>query len=284
MISFIRSDGEKFDFERYFRIISLDGIGKINSELFSQDRLEGYGSIITGKRIPSRIIKLTGICIHNAINDVSRNAAIRFFNPNYSFKLYIDYKNSGCWIECMVDICDLPSNNIHAPQKISLDLFCSDPLFREANESCVEISEIIPLFGFPIISCGEGFTTGVYRFDRNVWIMNYGHCDTYCKAIVKIKGNASDTVTNFKLSKIDRYGNEISYFKFLKPLVSGDKLTIDFENCVAMLNGENSIQYVDRKSTFFPIDVGGCYLNFDLDSGKSIIDAKIYYNNLFTGV
>ena len=59
MIKFIRDDGLTLNITDYFKIISIEGLGTITQEIFTEKRAVGDGDIITGTRVSSRTVTIT---------------------------------------------------------------------------------------------------------------------------------------------------------------------------------------------------------------------------------
>ena len=58
MIKFIRDDGLTLNITDYFKIISIEGLGTITQEIFTEKRAVGDGDIITGTRVSSRTVTI----------------------------------------------------------------------------------------------------------------------------------------------------------------------------------------------------------------------------------
>ncbi|MPN25371.1 hypothetical protein SDC9_172780 [bioreactor metagenome] len=159
---------------------------------------------------------------------------------------------------------------------MTLIMFCSDPYFRSVDEFGKDIAGNTPMMGFPLLSSlTSGFITGLFTYPEFVYIENDGDTETFCRAVVVAYG----AVTGFKLSK-----DVNTYVKFNQALSVGDELVLDFINASVTLNGVNANRYIDRASTFFAIDTGGCNISFSADDGTTLLSCTIYYNKLYAGV
>ena len=99
MIKFIRDDGLTLNITDYFKIISIEGLGTITQEIFTEKRAVGDGDIITGTRVNSRTVTITACNDYAGQFDTSREKINSFFNPKNSFKMYVTYKNNTVWCE-----------------------------------------------------------------------------------------------------------------------------------------------------------------------------------------
>ena len=145
MIKFIRDDGLTLNITDYFKIISIEGLGTITQEIFTEKRAVGDGDIITGTRVSSRTVTITACNDYAGQFDTSREKINSFFNPKNSFKMYVTYKNNTVWCECIVDARDLPTNNIFAPQMFTLSVFCPSPYFKSYDDFGEDLSTIVPM-------------------------------------------------------------------------------------------------------------------------------------------
>ena len=86
MIKFIRDDGLTLNITDYFKIISIEGLGTITQEIFTEKRAVGDGDIITGTRVSSRTVTITACNDYAGQFDTSREKINSFFSPKNSFK------------------------------------------------------------------------------------------------------------------------------------------------------------------------------------------------------
>lgn len=224
----------------------------------------------------SRTITITVCDDYCGTVDVKRKMINDFFLPKNTFKFYITYKNTSVWCECEIDTYDLPTDNIYATQSLVISVFCPNPYFKSIDNFGKDLSEITPKMGFPLlIPKNKGFISSVRNFSKSVWISNDGAVDVHCKAVITL----DSFVENFKL-----YKNEHEYILFPKFLNKGDVVEIDFEKKKILINGISSLNRIDRASSFFSIDRGGCYISYSTDANENKVHVIIYYNKLYMGV
>lgn len=276
MIEIEREDGKRFSFGDVFKITSITGLGVLKVENITQKKAYGDGDVLLGVRIPSRVINIFADCVYNDMNTLERQTVNQFFNSNYAYKIHIDYADNPVWIECVLDMVDMPIDNINRKLTLGLSFYCSDPFFKSKDEFGKNLANVKPSFVFPLVSpIGSGFAFGVYEFAKDVFIKNDGNEPTTFKAIIQAEG----LVTKFKISKNDR-----EYVLFNQDLKNGDKLIIDFGKGTVVLNDNNAIHKLDRTSTFFTVPVGGTNIKYSAETGDNVVRVFIYYNKLFAGV
>ena len=276
MIKFVRDDDLTLNISDYFKIISIEGLGTITQEIFTEKRAVGDGDIITGTRVSSRTVTITACNDCAGQFDTSREKINSFFNPKNSFKMYVTYKNNTVWCECIVDARDLPTNNIFAPQMFTLSVFCPSPYFKSYDDFGKDLASISPMMGFPLmISQEKGFVTSTRNFSQHVFVPNNGAVETYCTIVLGFES----PVKGLKI-----YKNEKEYIQFTQQLGGKESIKIDFEKRTIEQWGRKLLNCIDRKSTFFAIDRGGCTVSYSADENESAVHVYLYYNQLYLGV
>lgn len=276
MIRFVRDDGLTLNITDYFKIISIEGLGAIAQEIFTEKRAVGDGDIITGTRVSSRTVTITACNDYTGQIDTSRTKINSFFNPKNSFKMYVTYKENTVWCECIIDVRDLPTNNIFAPQMFTLSVFCPNPYFKSYDDFGKDLSSVSPMMGFPLmISQEKGFVASVRNFSQHVFVPNDGAIDTYCTVVIE----PDENVSGLKI-----YKNEKEYILFTVELKAYETVKIDFEHRTIEIEGKRVPNCIDRNSTFFTIDKGGCTISYDANENVTTTHIYLYYNQLYTGV
>lgn len=281
-IEFLRSDNKRFTIGTgSWRILSdgLQGIDFPNFSVYSEKNAVGDNAILSGKRVDDRDIQIEARSINPANNRSIRDATIKFFNPKYSFKLYITYLGVTRWIEGELSGFKCPAENIHRPMKLTVKFYCADGFLRSVDDYGRDIASISPGFGFPYMEATSPLIpvyASLYDFNREVTLVNDGDVVTYPRVTIDFTGN----VVNPKVYK-DSY-----YIRVLGTFVSGDEVEVDFENCTIYKNGENISQLVDRASSFtdMGLDPGGSIFGFDADDGDAYMTVYVYYNKLYLGL
>ena len=281
LIKFIRSDNTTFIIGTgsNWKITSLSGIDYPNISVFSEKNGVGDGAISTGKRVNDRDVQVIAKSIDPKINATIRKQAIAFFNPKYTYKLYVTYLGRTRWIEGEIEGFSCPATNVYRTMKLTIRFLCNDPFFKSVDDFGVDIASKSPSFGFPYIECLNPLIpviADVYNYAQTVIVTNDGDTETYAKAIITFNGEA----TGPTLYKDESYVRVIGTFDI------GDELVIDFENSIIRKNGEPIMQYIDRTSSFtdMGIEIGDNEIGFSADSGDSNMSVVIYYYKRYLGV
>lgn len=275
MIKVTRSDGTLFDFDSLYKIVSVEGLGEISQQIFTESKAVGDGEIITGTRLGGRTVKIKAVCIQPELNNISRRVVSQFFNPKFTYKAKIAYKGSDVYIDCIVDTADLPTANIYEPQEFYLTLYSASPYLKSNDEFGENIASVYGVMGYPkVYPIDSGYVNSAYLYGSTVYVENDGDVETFCKAVVTAKGD----VTNFS------FNNGGYYVRILDTMVSGDIYVIDFETQSITKNGVNAIRLIDRTSKWWSIERGGANIGYTADSGDSLVNVTVYYNKLYTGV
>ena len=283
LVKVIRSDSKSFLLGTLpWRILSdgLTGIDAPNFSVYSDKNGVGDGALLSGKRIDDRDVQIKCRNLDTANNASIRSAALSFFSPKYSYKLYITYQGITRWAEAELEAISCPSQNIHRPMTLTVKFYCKDGFLKSVDDFGKDIASISAGFGFPYIECTSPKAipcyAGIFNFNQEVVITNDGDAMTYPRVTINFKG----AVRNPKIYKNDFYVRIIDSFN------QGDVVNIDFENCTITKNGVNWIQYIDRSSTFteMGLDLGDSTIGFEADDGDSNMAVYVYYNKLYLGL
>lgn len=279
----VRSDGKEFladgrlSDDADWGITAISGIGAASFENFTENKAVGDGDIITGSRIKSRDIEFTALAKNVHMNSVLRLSAVSFFNPKYTYQVYVTYNGVTRWIDAVLEAVDIPSDNKRNQQKITVDFFCPDPCFKSVDAFGADIAAVEPMWTFEEIDdpdFGEPFDS--FNFAKNVDITNDGDVETYCKVVIRAKGN----VTNPKFIHGD------AYIRIIDEMQSGDVIEIDIANRTVYKNGNNILVKIDRSSNFVDMafSVGDNVVAYDADIGETAMSVTLFYNKLYLGV
>lgn len=284
LIRCVRSDNKTFILGTgTWRILSKNGLQGIdfpNFSVYSDKNGVGDGALLSGKRIDDRDVQIKCQSVDPKANQVIREATIAFFNPKYTFKLFITYQGITKWIEGELQGFSCPSENIYRPMTLTVKFYCKDPMLKSVDDFGKDIASISAGFGFPYIECVTEKVipcyAGIYNFNHEVVITNDGDAMTYPRVTINFKGSTR----NPKIYK-DSY-----YVRILGSFSEGDEVLIDFENCTIRKNGVNWIQHIDRTSTFteMGLDIGDSKVGFEADDGDGNMAVFVYYNKLYLGL
>lgn len=282
LVRIVRSDDQTFVLGTgAWRILSngLTGIDFPNFSIYSEKNGVGNGALFSGKRIDDRDIQIKCKSTDPKSNKTIRDATITFFNPEYSFKLYITYQGVTKWIEGELQGFRCPSENIYRPMTLTVKFYCKDAFLKSVDDFGKNIASIVPCFGFPYIDVLDPLIpvhSDIYQFSHEVVISNDGDTMTYPRVTMNFSGEA----LNPQIYKDGYYVRVLGLFE------DGDVLEIDFEKCTVTKNGANWIQHIDRSSTFTEMGLakGSSKMGFSADDGDGNIAVYIYYNKLYLGL
>ena len=276
---FRRSDGKSLTFgDDTFAILKMKGTDDLKLEVFKKNKAVGDGDIITGYRIPSRELYVQAEVIDHRLGSVLRDRITRFFNPRYTYDVYITYTGEQRYArECSLLRFTCPEGNIHEPIRPEVTMLYPDGFFISVDEYGKNIASIRGGSGFPYVNLvGSTRPFGVYNFEQNVHIYNDGDADTYCKAVITFSGD----VTNPKIVCGD------AYVKVLDVFQSGDRLELDTYAKTAIKNGQNISVRVDKGSRWndMVFVVGDNTISYDADAGSNLMAVNVFFNKRYLGV
>ena len=148
---------------------------------------------------------------------------------------------------------------------------------RGFDEFGKNIAAIQAMAGFPYLCNPEfgGAPTGLFEFSENVILNNDGDVDTYCKVVIKARGE----VVNPKII----IGGK--YVRIIDIMEDGDVITVDFtaNPPTVQKNGVNFIGNTDKTSSFIGMElaVGDTEVSFDADDGTNLMEVQLFYNKLY---
>lgn len=261
-----------------FRIISITGLEGSSYTIHKADSNQD-GMVVTGKKIEPREIIISGDIKKNSNETLNREELISFFNPRYTGELTINRNNINRKIQYEVSSLNFKTSNLYGYIVFDLLLECNNPLFSSIDNYGKNIALITPQFAFPLaIPTGRGSIMGYKTYKNEAILNNDGDFETGLEmTIIASRGE----VTNPKL--------ELSTGNFIEIITSmnkGDTLKINTNNRKksVMLNGENIINKINRKSTFFSLPVGTTTIKYSSEEGYTNMDVNIYFNKKYIGV
>jgi hypothetical protein len=261
-----------------FRITSITGLEgssyTINKSNSNQD-----GMVVTGKKIEPREIIISGDIKKDENETINREELISFFNPKYTGELTINRNDFNRKIEYEVTSLNFKTSNLYGYIVFDLTLECNNPLFSSIDNYGKNIALITPQFAFPfVIPSGKGAIMGYKTYKNEAVLNNDGDFETGLEmTIIATRGE----VTNPKLELSN--GN---FMEIITSMKKGDILKINTNNRrkSVMLNGENIINKINRRSTFFSLPVGTTTIKYSSEEGYTNMDVNIYFNKKYIGV
>jgi len=281
-VKVIRSDDQEFTFNGdggYWRITELDNFGSLENDITTIDNGVGDGAYISSSRIAHKDRTIVAKSKDPSLNDVLRKNALSFFNPRYTYKMYISYMGTTRWCDAVLHKIQFPNGNTYRTMTLTVTFMSASPWLKSVEDFGEDITEITPMEAFPYMCAKSiGHTAGIYNFASSIMFTNDGDVETYCKAIF----TASGSVENPKLIIND------AYVRVIDSMVKGDVIVMDFASNPPTItkNGVNCMGKCDRKSDFdkMVLGIGETSVSFATDDGTDNLAVNIFYNKLFLGI
>ena len=163
-----------------------------------------------------------------------------------------------------------------------IQLYCSNPFFRDTVETKEEVAIWRGSFEFPLELVSDGIELGYREPSLIVNVFNRG--DVPCGMRIDFKALA--TVVSPSLFNI----NTREFFKVNRTMEAGEVLTVTthFQNKRVELNANgvvsNAFNWIDLNSTFLQLELGDNLFRYDADEGIDNLEVAIYYSPMFLGV
>lgn len=258
---------------------TVDGVCKPVFDLYTEDNATTDGSTVTGKRVAARDLTMAGTSMSVANNAILRARAIAFFNPKYTYKIYLTYQGRVRWIESELAGVDIPTDMVCAPQTFTVTFLAANPYWQSIDDFGQDIAAITPRWGFPYMDNPTyGVLVDVANFARQV-IFDY---DGDVPAYPTITITADGAVTNPKIVK------DGAFVRLIDTLAAGDAvvITTNPRGIRITKNGVNVLNKVDRASNFTAMQMqpGTNTVSYEADYGDNKLHVVIRYNKQYLGV
>lgn len=260
-----------------FKVLEIEGLEASEYNINTTDSNQD-GAIITYRKIEPREIVIKGEIAKNSNENANRIKAINFFNPKLDGVLKVLRNNVERKITYAVSSFKFTNSKMSEYLTFELILNCVSPYFESIDDYGNNVASITKQFAFPlIIPSGRGLIMGYKTFNNNVVLVNDGDCETGAEIHIKAVGGK---VANPKISLNGKF------IALNLSMEDGDVLIVNTNQRkkAITLNGQNVIQKIDRKSTFFNLDVGTNVLNYESDEGYSYMEVYIYFHKKYLGV
>lgn len=258
---------------------TVDGVCKPIFDVFTEDNANTDGSTVTGKRVAARDLTMTGTGMRVANNAILRAMASSFFNPKYTYKIYMTYQGRTRWISAELAGIDIPTDMVCVPQTFTATFLAANPYWQSVDDFGQDIAAITPRWGFPYMDPpAYGVLVDVANFTRSVVFDYDGDVPAYPTIVL----TADDAVTNPKIIKDD------AYVRLIDELVKGDRVEIDTNprHIRITKNGVNVLNKTDRGSKFTALQMtpGTNTVRYEADYGDNNLHVVIRYNKQYLGV
>ena len=268
---------------RPFVLEKIDGINNprssnITTKAPNQDGVSLYGSSFDARTI---LIKI-GIVgeteqemyylrrkLYNILNG-KLNSTLTYINSDKTYTI-------DCKIENITE--DVKRNNM---QKLTIQLYCANPFWKDLNEFKEEIALWVGEFTFPLIIPKTGIRMGKRVSNLIVNVNNIG--DVSCG--IKIEFMSLGTVKNPSLFNI----HTREFIKLNIIMLAGDRIVIQtsFANKrIELIRNNvttNILHYIDWDSTFLQLETGDNLFRYDAEEGIDNLECSVYYRPKYLGV
>lgn len=260
-----------------FNLISIEGLEASEYSIKSVDSNQD-GIIVTSRKIEPREIRIVGDIEKNDNEDFNRRLLISFFNPKFDDGLLkVNRNNNKKKIQYEVSSFKFTNTNMYEPTEFEIILECPNPYFESIDNYGKNIAKVTKQFAFPLVILqGKGKIMGYKTYNNNVQLLNDGDCETGCEIRIK----ALSDVSNPKILLNDKFIQVNTKMEF------GDELVINTNQRKKSitLNGQNAIQKINRKSTFFSLNVGDNVMKYESDEGYQDMEIYVYFYKKYLGV
>lgn len=258
---------------------TVDGVCKPVFDLYTEDNAIGDGSTVTGKRVAARDLTMTGTSMSVAKNAILRAKASAFFNPKYTYKVYLTYQGRTRWISAELAGMDIPTDKVCVPQTFTVTFLAANPYWQSVDDFGQDIAGETPRWGFPYMDHpARGVLVSVYNFAREV-VFEY---DGDVPAYPTITLTADGEVENPKIVK------DGAFIRLIDTLTAGDTVVITTSprSIGITKNGANVLNRVDRASDFTGLQMqpGTNTVRYEADHGDNQLHVVLRYTKQYLGV
>lgn len=282
----VRSDGQELtlgDGEWRIPKNGLENWAQLTYDVFSAEIPSSDGALVTSKRVSSQDRTITAEYT-GTDREKARAYAIQFFNPKYTFKVYMTYMGRTRWTEGEQLAFKASEGNIYENPTIMWTLLCPNPYLLSVSDFGKDIAEVVGGIGFPWVSFIPNEYTNDYAiasehvFSQSVEIQNDGDVPSGLKIRIRAKGSVKNPSV--------RLGD--GYVRVLVTMNEGDYIDLDASSRppTVKLNGNNAMQRVDRESSILNmrIEVGETTIEYDADDGYQNMSVSVYWNKQYLGI
>lgn len=290
-ITFINSKGQSVELgnDGPYILTKIEGTGAVGVGIQSQKSPYQDGTSYLGNTLDHRAISIQIMILGQNEIDIAdkRHKLLQVFNPKLNEgRLIYEFGNKKREIKAISEITpSFPDNDRDfkdTMQQGLIQLYCSNPFFKDIVETKEEVAIWRGSFGFPLELQEEGIELGYREPSLIVNVFNGG--DVPCGMRIQFKALA--TVVNPSLFNV----NTREYFKINRTMEAGEAITVTthFQNKKVQLNKNgvvsNAFNWIDFQSTFLQLDVNDNLLRYDADEGIDNLEVSIYYSPMYLGV
>lgn len=263
-----------------FRLLAggLKGVEAADYELSTEKSAGMDGEYVQTEKFGPRSIGIEFSVADRARTEDYRDLLMRYINPRREGTLIVERNGVRRKIGVKMDgrmefdQANIITDRLH----VSLNLFCPDPWFYDAEETERGFIAHAPLLTFPFNSVvGVGITSGATWTTDALTINNDG--DAPMGVMVDIVADGPITNPGVKLDD--------KAIKAICSMQGGDKLhisTVERQKTIELNDGV--LLNYDRQSVFFQVPPGNHTLIITADSGVDKATSKVTYAMRYLGV
>lgn len=299
----VRSDGASFDIGTgtEWRIPNegLENWANLPCTVNAVEIPNHDGAIITSKRVGSVDRTITAVAHGSNDGSAARAEAIQFFNPKYSYKVYMTYRGRTRWCEGEQIGFMASEGNVYRDPELSWTILCPNPYLKSVDDFGKDIAGTEGGFGFPWVSfIPEDSNT--YTNDYAVWGFHtfsdtlelYNDGDVPSGAVITITCTADSDEGWVYSPSINVNGSVV---KFSGRAMSEDmtividtvsmppRVTCTYASTGATINYMSNVTR-DSNLLGMRMDPGKNIVTYDADGNRENMHVTISYHKQYLGV
>lgn len=259
--------------ETNFQVINITGLNPPNAQV-NMTKIAGIdGSSFNSATVNTRnivlVIKLNGDIEKNRIKIYS------FFRTKEWCKFYYRNSRRDVFIEAYTDAveCDLFTNN----EVVQVSLICPKPFFKDLNEFITDISKVVSMFEFSFAISDEGIEFSSLEQEKITNVYNNSEIETGLMIEIDIYGDVEKIQIN-NVSTGDMFILNYGFRANDKVIIN----TIKGEKSINLVRNAETINIfsaIDRKSTFFQLNIGDNFFSYLANEGEKENLIHILFKN-----
>lgn len=275
-INFMNAAGEEMPIfgNDYFTVTDIDGLTKADVGVSSNTMPDMDGDIINSMTVTPRNVTVT-LRVKDGVNPEDCKRYITgFVKPKQKGTLVMNYRNRTMLLHGVIQAMDMPRfSNAVAMQ---FTLYCSQPLWEDAESLLAMISDVVPLHWWPIVPKDEADIVMGEIMDANMQtIINGGDVPVGVKMTLVSLGDVANPRI-YRDGSTDFFGVDITMAKRDELIIT----TVKGEKNVT-LNGVSIMDKITLGSTWLQLEVGRNVIAIDDDYGAENIQFSLVAKELY---
>lgn len=233
----------------YFTVTDIDGMTQADVGISSTVISDMDGDIVNSATVNPRTVTIT-LRIKQGVNpEICKRYVTQFVKMKQKGSLYMEYKERTAVLTGIIDSFDMPRfTNAVA---IQFSLYCSQPLWEDAQVLVAMISEVVSMHHWEIVPKDDAdIVMGEIMDTKMQTIVNNGDVPVGMRMTIVALGNVSNPMI-YREESSEFFGVSVTMSDLDELIIS----TIKGEKTVT-LNGENVIDKVMEGSTWLQLEVG----------------------------